>query len=78
MLSKPDVSGSRATVLDAVPRGDSVAFTHIVRRYENLVRAAVAAYRLGPAESADAVQNTWLRLVEQPRPSEMPRSSAAG
>jgi RNA polymerase sigma factor (sigma-70 family) len=29
------------------------------------VRAAVAAYRLGPAESADAVQNTWLRLVER-------------
>jgi RNA polymerase sigma factor (sigma-70 family) len=64
MPSTSDVSGSGATVLDAVRRGDPAVFTDIVRRYENTVRAAVAAYRLGPAESADATQNTWLRLVE--------------
>jgi RNA polymerase sigma factor (sigma-70 family) len=64
MPSTSDVSGSNATALDAVRRGDSAAFTDVVRRYERTLRAAVAAYRLVPAESADAVQNTWLRLVE--------------
>ena len=40
------------------------AWDEIVHRYAGAVRAAVASYRLNPADSADAVQNTWLRLFE--------------
>jgi RNA polymerase sigma factor (sigma-70 family) len=64
MQSRRDERGRTATVLDAARSGDMAAWADIVRRYEGTVRAAVAAYRLGPAESADAIQNTWLRLVE--------------
>ena len=56
--------GTNAMLLDAARHGDAAAWTALIRRYEGTVRAVVAGYRLGAAESADAVQNTWLRLVE--------------
>lgn len=55
---------ANAAILDAACAGDSSAWSEIVHRYEGAVRATVASYRLGPADSADAVQNTWLRLLE--------------
>lgn len=57
-------AGVSAAVLEAACVGDPAAWTKIVNRYEGTVRAAVAAYRLRPVDSADAIQNTWLRLVE--------------
>jgi RNA polymerase sigma factor (sigma-70 family) len=52
-------------VLQAAQAGDSRAWEELLRRYGDLVRAAVARYRLNAGDSADAVQNTWLRLIER-------------
>jgi RNA polymerase sigma factor (sigma-70 family) len=41
------------------------AWSELVSRYEGLVRAVVASYRLQEADFADAVQNTWLRALER-------------
>lgn len=57
-------TASNAALLGAVGNGDNTAWDEIVRRYEGVVRATVATYRLAPADAADAIQNTWLRLFE--------------
>jgi RNA polymerase sigma factor (sigma-70 family) len=41
------------------------AWRELVSRYEGMVRAVVGSYRLQEADSADAVQNTWLRALER-------------
>jgi RNA polymerase sigma factor (sigma-70 family) len=53
-----------AALLEAARTGDKTAWHEIVRRYEGHVRASVATYRPAPADAADAIQNTWLRLFE--------------
>jgi RNA polymerase sigma factor (sigma-70 family) len=50
-------------VLDA-QRGDSQAYQQLVERHQRQVWAAVRSFRLSDADSHDAVQMTWLRLVE--------------
>jgi RNA polymerase sigma factor (sigma-70 family) len=55
---------SNAVVLDAARAGDATAWNEIVRRYQGVVRAAVASCRLNPTDATDAIQNTWLRLFE--------------
>ncbi|MBN9108236.1 MAG: sigma-70 family RNA polymerase sigma factor [Pseudonocardia sp.] len=45
--------------------GDPAATTAIVARHGLAVRAAVRAFRLQDADAADAVQNTWVRLLER-------------
>jgi RNA polymerase sigma factor (sigma-70 family) len=54
--------------LDALIRaahdGDEAAWGAIVDRFSGLVWATARAHRLPPAEAADVVQTTWLRLVE--------------
>ena len=49
----------------AAADGDGRAWGEIVVRYGDLVRATVAGFRLQQADTADAVQNTWLRAVER-------------
>jgi RNA polymerase sigma factor (sigma-70 family) len=44
--------------------GDVVAYEEIIRRYEHFVWSIVRSFRLGDADAHDAVQATWLRLVE--------------
>jgi RNA polymerase sigma factor (sigma-70 family) len=44
--------------------GAQSAWNEIVRRYERLVWSVARTYRLSNADAADAVQTTWLRLVE--------------
>jgi RNA polymerase sigma factor (sigma-70 family) len=58
-------SDTNATILGAACAGDAFAWEELVRRYHGAVRAAVGSYRLRPADTADAVQNTWLRLLER-------------
>ncbi len=41
------------------------AWRELVSRYDGLVRAIVGSYRLQEADTADAVQNTWLRALER-------------
>jgi RNA polymerase sigma factor (sigma-70 family) len=44
--------------------GDSTAWDAIVAEYGGLVRSVARGCRLGEAQTADAVQTTWLLLVE--------------
>ncbi|HEU5268147.1 MAG TPA: sigma-70 family RNA polymerase sigma factor [Jatrophihabitans sp.] len=44
--------------------GDAQAWETIVGEFTNLVWATVRGFRLSDAQAADAVQATWLRLVE--------------
>ncbi|MGY1640551.1 RNA polymerase sigma factor [Geodermatophilus sp. SYSU D00703] len=44
--------------------GDQAAWDAIVDEYAGLLRSVVRGFRLNEAQAADAVQTTWLRLVE--------------
>jgi RNA polymerase sigma factor (sigma-70 family) len=61
-------TSTRPTMTDLLLRargGDREAWDEIVRRYSGLVRATVRSHRLQHHDALDAVQMTWLRLVEQ-------------
>jgi RNA polymerase sigma factor (sigma-70 family) len=45
-------------------QGDSRAYDELVERHQRQVWAAVRGFRLNDADAHDAVQMTWLRLVE--------------
>jgi RNA polymerase sigma factor (sigma-70 family) len=53
-----------ATLLERAAAGSQDAWNEIVRRYERLVWSVARAHRLDTSDAADAVQTTWLRLVE--------------
>jgi RNA polymerase sigma factor (sigma-70 family) len=53
-----------AALLTAARHGDQVAWDELVAEYNNLVWSIARAYRLETADAHDAVQMTWLRLVE--------------
>jgi RNA polymerase sigma factor (sigma-70 family) len=44
--------------------GQRPAWEAIVEEFDGLVWSVARSYRLGEAQTADAVQTTWLRLVE--------------
>lgn len=44
--------------------GDPAAWEEIVHRYGTVVAATVRSFRLQDADARDAIQTTWLRLVE--------------
>ncbi len=44
--------------------GDPTAWDAIVDEYAGLLRSVVRGFRLNEGQAADAVQTTWLRLVE--------------
>lgn len=51
-------------LLAAAALGDSTAWDTLVARFTGLLWATARAHRLSPADAADVVQTTWLRLVE--------------
>lgn len=55
---------SLEALISAANDGDEVAWGAIVDRFAGLVWATARAHRLAPAEAADVVQTTWLRLIE--------------
>ncbi len=55
---------STSDLVDAARAGEVLAWTELVRRHEGLVRATARSFRLGEADTQDAVQSTWLRLLE--------------
>lgn len=59
------VTASPAELLDGVRKGDTACWKELIRRYERLVRARIATFRLQEADRNDAEQATWLRLAEQ-------------
>ncbi|MDR7252599.1 RNA polymerase sigma factor (sigma-70 family) [Nocardioides sp. BE266] len=52
------------SLLVAARAGDQAAWDELVARFNNLVWSVVRGYRLSAADSDDAVQMTWLKLVE--------------
>jgi RNA polymerase sigma factor (sigma-70 family) len=59
-----DATTSVADLLQLISEGDSTAWEEIIRRYGSIVVATVRSFRLQDADTLDAVQMTWLRLVE--------------
>jgi len=45
--------------------GDPQAWQEIVRRYRGMVGKVARSYRLSDADTADVLQNTWLRALER-------------
>jgi len=56
------VEGGNRELLAAAGAGDQSSWDELVRRYNGLLWAIARSFRL--AQPEDAVQNTWLRLVE--------------
>lgn len=52
------------SLLEAARLGDQAAWDTLVAEFNGLVWAIVRSYRLGIPDASDAVQMTWLRLVE--------------
>ena len=53
-----------AALLDAARHGDQAAWDALIGNYNNLVWSIARGFRLETADAHDAVQMTWLRLVE--------------
>ena len=56
---------STAAPLQAADGRQPLVWEELVRRYSRLVRSTVASFRLQEADAEDAVQNTWLRVMER-------------
>jgi RNA polymerase sigma factor (sigma-70 family) len=52
-------------LLQAAGGGEQLAWAELISRYGGLVRAVVISFRLPAADAEDAVQSTWLRLLER-------------
>lgn len=48
----------------AAGAGDNDAWREILRRYNGLVAHVARSYRMNSADTADVIQNTWVRLFE--------------
>ncbi|HEY9474200.1 MAG TPA: sigma-70 family RNA polymerase sigma factor [Mycobacteriales bacterium] len=59
-----DMAFGTAALLKRAGSGDQDAWDELVSRHSGLLWAVARAYRLGQADAADAVQTTWLRLLE--------------
>lgn len=59
------VGEDNASLLSAAARGDQAAWNELVARYTPLLWSVARGFRLGTADCADVVQNTWLKLVEK-------------
>jgi RNA polymerase sigma factor (sigma-70 family) len=53
-----------AALVTRVRSGDQAAWTALTDRYSSLLWSVARGMRLSHADAADAVQTTWLRLVE--------------
>ncbi len=58
------MSTSSAALLEGARRGEQAAWDGLVSEFSSLVWSIARGYRLSNADAADAVQMTWLRLVE--------------
>lgn len=57
-------SNQMADIVRRASEGDAEAWELIVQEYSNLLWSVVRRFRLNDAQGADAVQTTWLRLLE--------------
>ena len=57
-------TSSTADLVQAAQHHDQQATRQLVDRYTGLVRSTVRSFRLRDVDAQDAVQNTWLRMIE--------------
>ena len=53
-----------ASLVSAARSGDNLAWSHLVERFDGMLRSVARSYRLSPADVDDAVQATWVQLYE--------------
>lgn len=53
-----------AASVAAAARGDQAAWDGLVKQFSGLLWSIARGYRLNDADAADAVQSTWIKLVE--------------
>jgi RNA polymerase sigma factor (sigma-70 family) len=58
------VADDTGRLLAAAAAGDQTSWDELVGRHNGMLWGIARGYRLGAADSGDAVQSTWLRLVE--------------
>ena len=58
------VDRTTVELIEAARAGDQLSYEEVIRRYEHFVWSIVRSFRLSNADAHDAVQATWLRLVE--------------
>ena len=63
-MSQLDRPTELSRLLVAASEGDQQAWIVITDRFTNLLWSVARSYRLSHDDAADAVQNTWLRLLE--------------
>ncbi|MEW2356812.1 sigma-70 family RNA polymerase sigma factor [Spirillospora sp. NPDC029432] len=54
-----------AELVERARHGDGAAWARLVELYSGLLWSVARSYGLGEADAGDAVQTTWLRLVER-------------
>lgn len=64
MQNVADLDRPVTTLLQRAGEGDHDAWEQLTFRFGRLVRAVVRRHRLQEADSRDAEQRTWLRLIE--------------
>ena len=60
----PSSTSDLTRLVTSAAAGDENAWVAITDRFSRLVWSVARSYRLSPDDAADAVQNTWLRLLE--------------
>ena len=58
---------STADLVSDARSGDELAYQELILRYHRYVWSVVRSFRMGEEDAHDAVQMTWLRLVENLR-----------
>ncbi|MFW3172479.1 RNA polymerase sigma factor [Geodermatophilus sp. CPCC 206100] len=72
----PAAGDSTGHLVRRAAQGDQRAWHAVVERYSGLLQSVVGEFRLTEAQAADAVQTTWLRLLEDPAPLRRPERLA--
>ena len=67
-------AGTTAELIRRAADGDEGAWNEIVDEFSGLLHGVIGRCRLSPAQAQDAVQTTWLRLVEHLDDIRDPRS----
>jgi RNA polymerase sigma factor (sigma-70 family) len=62
--ARPTLTPTTGDLVRSAQQGDSESYAELVARYEPHLRAVVRTFRLSSADGNDAIQLTWLRLVE--------------
>jgi RNA polymerase sigma factor (sigma-70 family) len=65
LTTAESADSSTGDLVSAARQGDVLAREQLVERYGGLVWSTVRSFRLGDADAHDAVQTTWLRMIEQ-------------